>query len=57
MVKAILFIMILQGIKEPRLDLPVRTFEHICIEGYFFVVIYVIVIIILVRFTSKDKKK
>ena len=57
MIKAITLIplLFLTTCKEPRLPPPsTRTFEHIGIEGYFFVVIYVIVIIILVRFTSKD---
>ena len=33
---------------------PVRTIEHIGFEQSIFVVIYVIIIIILARLTSKD---
>jgi hypothetical protein len=56
MIKEILFItvIILQGIKEPRHDLPLRTIEYIRIEQSLIVVTFIIILIALSRLKKKD---
>jgi hypothetical protein len=50
-------LMILQGIKEPRHDLPLRTIDFIRIEQSLIVATFIIILIALSRLKRKDKRK